>query len=217
MAFFIARRKSVRATPKCLRGITVVKVGDDLTQSKIKGSLTTEEILVTQPKSSPSFLEVDPKDGFSVRNFQIQATKMAMLSDIVLYKDERTPEKQLHDLAKRFSSAQRAYEQKRTSTDDAMPTFNTFVVTSDFTQIEQDHPEIVSIDSHGCCTDQMMDFFQWERQEMCRMSKASEIAKNVWLGPTLIPRFAIRILNQKERTTYWWKLATLLHPQNCLR
>ena len=25
---------------------------------------------------------------------------------------------------------------------------------------------------------------QWERQEMCNMSKASEIAENVWLGPT---------------------------------
>lgn len=25
---------------------------------------------------------------------------------------------------------------------------------------------------------------QWERQEMCNMSKASEISKNVWLGPT---------------------------------
>ena len=24
----------------------------------------------------------------------------------------------------------------------------------------------------------------WERQEMCNMSKASEIARNVWLGPT---------------------------------
>ena len=30
----------------------------------------------------------------------------------------------------------------------------------------------------------LTDSVQWERQEMCDMSKASEIAENVWLGPT---------------------------------
>ena len=184
LAFFIARRKSIRATPKCLRGITIVKVGEDLTQSKLKGALAEEELLVAQNKGAPAFLEVDPKEGFSVRNFQIQATKMAMVSDIVLYRDEHTSEKQLYELAKKFSNAQRAYEQKRMFTDEDTPGYNTFVVSSDFREFEEKHPQIVSIDSQGRATDQAMDFFQWERQEMCTMSKSSKIANNVWLGPT---------------------------------
>ena len=187
LAFFIARRKSVRATPKCLRGITVVKVGGDLSQSKIKGALAEEELLVAQAKGTPSFLEVDPKDGFSVRNFQIQATKMAMVSDVVLYRDENTSEKHLHDLAKKISSAQRAYEQKRMFTEEDPASFHTFVVSSDFREFEHSHPDLVSIDSRGHTTNKVMDFFQLERQEMCSMSKASEIAKNVWLGPTPDP------------------------------
>ena len=184
LAFFIARRKSIRATPRCLRGITIVKVGEDMTHSKLKGALAEEELLVAQPKGTPSFLDVDPRDGFSVRNFQIQATKMALVSDIVLYRDGNTSEKQLHDLAKKFSGAQRAYEQKHIFTEDDNPSFHTFVVNGDFKDIEISHPEIVSIDSQGRNTEQAMDFFQWERQEMCSMSKSSEIANNVWLGPT---------------------------------
>ena len=33
-----------------------------------------------------------------------------------------------------------------------------------------------------CCA--LTVLVQWERQEMCNMSRASEIARNVWLGPT---------------------------------
>lgn len=33
-------------------------------------------------------------------------------------------------------------------------------------------------------TGKVMDFFHWERLEMCSMSAPSEIAPNVWLGPT---------------------------------
>ena len=184
LAFFIARRKSIRATPRCLRGITIVKVGDDMMRSRLKGALAEEELLVAQTKGTPSFLDVDPKDGFSVRNFHIQATKMALVSDIVVYKDGNSSEKQLLDVAKKFSSAQRAYEQKHSFTEDDSPSFHTFVVSSDFKEFESNHPEFVSVDSQGRNTDQAMDFFQWERQEMCSMSKSSEIAKNVWLGPT---------------------------------
>jgi len=184
LTFFIARRKSVRATPKCLRGLTIVKVGEDTTQSKLRGALTEEEILLTQAQGSANFLEVDPRDGFSVRNFQIQATKMAMVSDIVLYRDKNTSEKRLRDLAKKISSAQRAYEQKRTVTEADVPSLHTFILNNDFKEFEEHYPELVSIDSRGCSTDQVMDFFQWERQEMCSMSKASAIATNVSLGPT---------------------------------
>lgn len=72
-----------------------------------------------------------------------------------------------------------------------------------FSEFERNHPEVVAVDSQGRSTNEVMDFckspdhtktlyylqadrepVQWERQEMCNMSKASEISKNVWLGPT---------------------------------
>lgn len=36
-------------------------------------------------------------------------------------------------------------------------------------------------------TGKVMDFFNWERLEMCQMSAPSEISHNVWLGPTPDP------------------------------
>lgn len=184
LAFFIARRKSVRATPKCLRGITIVKVGGDLTKSKLKGALADDEILTSHVRGTPCFLDADPKEGFSVRNFQIQATKMAMVSDVVIYRDNSSSEADALELARRISSAQRACEGNPMFTEKDPTSFHTFVINGEFEEFEQQHPELVAIDSEGNSTGEVMDFSQWERHEMCCMSKASQIAKNVWLGPT---------------------------------
>lgn len=53
--------------------------------------------------------------------------------------------------------------------------------------VECDYPDLVALDSEGCMTGKVMDFFHWERLEMCTMSAPSEIAPNVWLGPTPDP------------------------------
>ena len=37
--------------------------------------------------------------------------------------------------------------------------------------IETDHPDIVALDSEGCMTGKVTDFFHWERVEMCSMTK----------------------------------------------
>ena len=94
LAFFTARRRSLRRTPKCIRGLTIVKAGGDLLHSKLKGAIAPDEILrpwqIAKDKTGEDcdFLDIDPRDGFSVRNFQIQACKMATVSDIVVYGDE---------------------------------------------------------------------------------------------------------------------------------
>ena len=77
-----------------------------------------------------SFLEVDPRDGFSVRNFQIQATKMATVSDIVLYADSKTKTEQIHDLAKKFATAQDTWHVKN-GTGAGRPIFSTFILSSE--------------------------------------------------------------------------------------
>lgn len=131
LAFFVQRRKALRKTPKCIRGITVVKVGGDLSHSRLKGAISPDEFLALQFQNrkddSGTFLEIDPREGFSVRNFQIQACKMARLSDIVIYADGETDEIETLRLARRISKAQRALKDQ--SRDSEAPLFSTFVVT----------------------------------------------------------------------------------------
>ncbi|KAI9724028.1 MAG: hypothetical protein M1812_000746 [Candelaria pacifica] len=185
LAFFVARRRSLRKTPKCIRGITIVKVGSDLTVSRIKGAVAPEELLSDKLGSDDIFLEANPTLGFSVRNFHIQASKMAMVSDIVVYAEDETHKDEMNRLAQRFAKAQKAIKDMAEPDGKEAPLFSTFVLSSEFPPFLDDDCLVVDVlDSKGNMTDKVMDFFHWERREMCTMSKASEIATNVWLGPT---------------------------------
>lgn len=131
LAFFIARRKALRNTPRCFRGITIVKVGD-LTKSKLKGAVGVDELLTPPVRENSAFLEIDPKDGFSVRNFHIQAAKMARVSDIVVYRDEESTPGQIHSVAKRIATAQRVWMEHSSPKERDAPMFNTFVISSEY-------------------------------------------------------------------------------------
>lgn len=75
------------------------------------------------------FLEIDPREGFSVRNFQIQACKMATVSDVVVYGDDKTPQTEVEKLAKRISRAQALWQKKVSGLEENEERpFNTFVV-----------------------------------------------------------------------------------------
>ncbi|KAF2645381.1 dual specificity protein phosphatase PPS1 [Massarina eburnea CBS 473.64] len=182
LAFFANRRKSVRKAPR-IRSITLVKTGGNLCSSKLKGAISPDELL---PPSSDEtmFIECDPREGFSVRNFQIQACKLAMVSDIIVYGDEKTNPSETIALAKRISKAQRQYEAQN-----GYPRcmFNTFMLNDSFGHVQTKYPDLVGIDASGAMTGNVVDFFYWERYEMCAMSKASEISSNVFLGPTPDP------------------------------
>jgi dual specificity MAP kinase phosphatase len=128
LAFFVSRRKSVRKVPRCLRSITLVKTGGDLSASKLKGAIAPEELLASSSECSNTFLECDPKDGFSVRNFQIQACKLAMVSDIIVYGDEKTHPNETIALARRISKAQRQYEARNGFPEQL---FNTFMLSGE--------------------------------------------------------------------------------------
>jgi dual specificity MAP kinase phosphatase len=178
-AFFIARRRNLRKTPKCWRGVTIVKAGGDLSCSRLKGALAPEEFLV-QDEEGTMFREIDPKEGFSVRNFQIQAAKSAMISDIIVYGERYEAEKLARDIA----VAQEGWRDAHKDKGDDIPYYNTFICTSRFREFEEKHADIVATSSRGVLTGKVIDFFQQERIEMCTMTKASEIHHNVWLGPT---------------------------------
>lgn len=128
LAFFSGRRKSVRRVPRCIRGITIVKTGGNLATSKIKGAIAPDELLDLTCDDAPSFIECDPKDGFSVRNFQIQSCKLAMVSDIIVYGDQKTNPKDTIALARKISLAQRQYEERN-----GLPQclFNTFMLSGE--------------------------------------------------------------------------------------
>ena len=131
LAFFIARRRSLRNTPKCFRGITIVKAGQDLSRSKLKGAVSEDEVLNSGQGRNACFLDVDPRDGFSVRNFQIQVAKMATVSDIVVYAEDRTREKEMLELAERIAFAQNTWRVKNSTGELDAPIFNTFILSSE--------------------------------------------------------------------------------------
>jgi len=177
--FFASRKRALRRAPKCWRGITVVKLGGDLSKARIKGAVSAQEVITP----SARFLMSDPPDGFSVRNFQIQTAKLAAMSDIVVYAEDGASRSELLALAEDFATAQQAWRLKNDPAQER-PAYHTFVLTSPFAEFEKKCHNLVAIDSHGNSTGQVMDFFHWERLEMCTMSRASEISANVFLGPT---------------------------------
>lgn len=128
LAFFANRKKSARRPPKCLRGMTIVKVGGDLSRSRLKGAVSPGEVLAVM---SSDFLEADPAEGFSVRNFQIQTAKIATLSDIVVYGDDNVPETETIALAEQMSLAQQNWRLRNDPAQET-PLFNTFVLSSRF-------------------------------------------------------------------------------------
>ncbi len=109
-----------------------MKAGGDLNHSRLKGAISPEEVLDLNKGRDATFLEVDPKEGFSVRNFQIQATKMALVSDIVVYGDARTSTKEISDLAKKFAIAQSTWRVEGGYVgDEDAPVFSTFTMSSE--------------------------------------------------------------------------------------
>ncbi|KAK0634905.1 hypothetical protein B0T17DRAFT_623090 [Bombardia bombarda] len=179
-AFFVARRRGLRRTPRCLRGITLVKADGDLNVARLKGAIAPHEFL-QQAGAAAEFLEVDPREGFSVRNFQIQAAKSAMTSDIVVYGDD---EVLVRKLGWDIVAAQQRWRERHEVQRHRLPVYNTFICISPFSDFEDKHPELVAVDSIGRPTGNVMEFFHQERVEMYAMTQASEISRNVWLGPT---------------------------------
>lgn len=159
-----------------------------------------EPINTCRDTIEPRFADLDPKDGFSVRNFHVQTAKIAMLSDIVVYGDAQTSREEVRRLAQQVSQAQRHWRLDNLLEGVQTPTYNAFILTDSFGQVEQLYPDIIAIDSDRHMSDQVIDFCKYstgsyntsstdriaecERREMHDMSAPSEIAHNIWLGPT---------------------------------
>ena len=134
LAFFVARRRLVKQSPRALRGITIVKVGGDLSCSKLKGTIAPQEIITVngQFNESASFLDIDPREGFSIRNFQIQTCKVAAVSDIVVYGEDGVLVEDVMRVAKQISTAQLLQREKLESPFKEARNYGTFVLSGMF-------------------------------------------------------------------------------------
>lgn len=155
-----------------------MKANGDLSNSRLKGAISPDEFMDLEKSD---FKEIDPKDGFSVRNFQIQAAKIARISDFIVYSEN---EIEAFKMANMIAKAQTNWYESHKKLGQYIPTYNTFMCVAPFSEFENKHREVVVVDSKGDLTGEVLDFFQQERVEMATMTKASEIADNVFLGPT---------------------------------
>jgi len=205
--FFNVRKRAARQVPRHLRGLTIVKVGGDLNNSRIKGAISPDELLspaavsksprrrdLAQYEQGPSFIDCDPRVGFNVRNFHVQACKMATVSDIVVYGDDFTPRSEVEEVAALISKAQKAWSQRPDMVARAEGKFNTFILIDSFSCLLENHPDIVAIDAKGTLNPAVMDFCRQERIEMATLSATSEISNNVFLGPSPDPSVPVEAL-----------------------
>ncbi|PWN22362.1 hypothetical protein BCV69DRAFT_246772 [Microstroma glucosiphilum] len=126
-----------------------------------------------------SFFTPPQNPGVNLRNFKIQAAKYATISDIVIYCPFGIHEGAV-TLAKWFREAQETCWENRLERKLGGLRYNVFVVTEAFDAFEQ-FPHLIAIDRHGVPHDRV-DFVDREREEMQRLTTATAIDDNVWLG-----------------------------------
>lgn len=143
------------------------------------------------------FLFLDPPDGISLRNFQIQVAKWAILSDIIVYCPDEKEANTAIRIAKLISTAQ----QNLRNTHPHLPEYHTFVNFDSISTFLAVAPHIVSTPpkSFGYDKDELRlknwdsNFLFHERVEMSMMSSASPLGNGpdgvehntVWVGNTM--------------------------------
>lgn len=176
--------------PSCYRGVTLVHVNNATQTIESAGRLVgsvPHTVLVNDglanSKNMNSFKDPVHSKGVQLRAFNIQARKIALLSDIIVYDPKREtddPDTALL-IAGKISEAQRTYRQQHL---EHLPEYNTFVVSDPFEVFERHFPHLVATENDGTNTGYDPDFHKLEQEQMRVMSKASEISNNVFLGNT---------------------------------
>ncbi|WFD29971.1 hypothetical protein MSPP1_000985 [Malassezia sp. CBS 17886] len=127
-----------------------------------------------------TFLTRPPPEEVSLRTFSAQGVNYARIADIVLYAPHGdTPE--LRRTARALRAAQRAFAAERRAQGLGGLEYNVFVVSAPFAVLDASCPELVALDARGRRR-HYVDFFERERDEIHSLTRATPIAKNVWLG-----------------------------------
>jgi len=94
---------------------------------RLIGAVNPSEILGRVQRDG-HFTDPDPVKGICLRNFHIQTSKMALLSDIVVYSPRGGQSKEVLDVAERMAHAQHLVRMKHSADQEGVPMYNTFVV-----------------------------------------------------------------------------------------
>ncbi|KIM33170.1 hypothetical protein M408DRAFT_325977 [Serendipita vermifera MAFF 305830] len=146
----------------------------------LTSTLRQNDLLVTCP-DGPAFAPARVPEGISLRNFGIQVSIYATLSDVVIYAPNGMT-RSAFALAERFKHAieAKARERERITKTNVVH-YNVFVVTDTFSEFETHFPHLVAWDSKGNSIN-YVDFAVRERVEMCNLTQATEVCDGVWLG-----------------------------------
>ncbi|KAG5958678.1 hypothetical protein E4U56_005347 [Claviceps arundinis] len=177
--FLLGGRRDPGNTPACARGVLLVKADGDLSRSRLKGAVAPDEFMQAGP--CPKFVEADPQEGFSVRNFHIQTAKAALVSDIIIYGEDAAKSQKV---AWEVAAAQSHQRQLRVTQGVSAVEYNAFFCVRPYSEFEKHESNIVAVDSSGRATGKVLDFVQQERGEMLEMAQVSKISHNVYMGPT---------------------------------
>ena len=116
--------------------------------------------------------------------FKSSLPRSAFTSDIIVYGNDPA---QNRKVARDIAAAQTRWRELHVAQGSMVPEYNTFICTSTLRDFQEDHEDLVSIDSTGTSTGKVLDFVLQERREMYDMTEASEISRNVFMGPTPEP------------------------------
>ncbi|KAI9023023.1 protein-tyrosine phosphatase-like protein [Phycomyces nitens] len=163
-------------------------------QSLIHNSRLVDSVLpndILSPDGSEFLHAFETDATINLRNFKIQVGRCATISDIVVYGADADR------VASRIRAAQIKLRQermkqlekvKRTAGSRAIANANTFeyktlVIKDPFSVFESNYPELVCSDSNGIPINRV-NFGEREKEEMLKMSTASEVTPNIWVGNT---------------------------------
>ncbi|KAK4509070.1 DNA-binding protein snt1 [Mucor velutinosus] len=186
--FFGVRRSLV---PK-YRGLMVIHCEDSETTSRLMETVLPHQVLFMEPPHQYEFINSYKKDvSINLRNFQNQISRFSTICDLVLYGTHA------QHLATELAAAQRKLHQERLAQIEAVQKsagkravvnantliYKTIVIEDEFSVFERDYPELVMYDSTGLLMHRR-DFVELENLHMRKMSKATEVTRNIWVGNT---------------------------------
>lgn len=168
-----------------LFNVNELPFGPEPRPSQLQSSFSPDELLL---KSDNAFaVPTLPPSQINLRNFKLQAAKIASLSDIVVYSADGLASPELLATAERFLEAHKNTRKQRAAEnglpEDEFIQYNVFVIVDRFEVFERRLPHLVAVSSNGFRRHKI-DFFEQEKQEMRKLTQASPIADGVWLGNT---------------------------------
>ncbi|KAH9448542.1 hypothetical protein Pst134EA_027852 [Puccinia striiformis f. sp. tritici] len=157
--------------------------GPEPRASLLRSSLLPQDILERCPHSGQymaSFASPRLPPTVNLRLFRQQPSRYATISDIVVYSESGMSDDAIA-LAQLIRIAQAQCFHNRGGHAANAIEYNVYIVSEGFENFERQFSHVVAVDGWGYRRNKI-DFFEREREEMASLTKASEIAENVWLG-----------------------------------